>query len=175
MKFKPSPRFAQGFLLPDGRSARRTLVGRLFPQPNVLLDDDTSIALDDVLGQGFSIVMRGVPGDADMLGLSEIDWGGIQPKGVIVAPRDDSAAAPEGITVVRESDAQDWPTIPVGHVFVLRPDRYVAACMPLEQWHRRRAEIVSLIDATFRTSAAPRRSGPKQKAVMRTAHVALCN
>ena len=149
MKFKPSPRFAQGFLLPDGRSARRTLVGRLFPQPNVRLDDDSSAALDDVLGQGFSIVMRGVPGDADMLGLSEIDWGRIQPKGVIVAPRDDSAAAPEGIAVVRESDAKDWTAIPVGHVFVLRPDRYVAACMPLEQWHRRRAEIVSLIGATF--------------------------
>jgi 3-(3-hydroxy-phenyl)propionate hydroxylase len=149
MKFKPSPRFAHGFLLPDGRSARRTLVGRLFPQPNVLLDDDTGIALDEVLGQGFSVVMRGAPGDAAMLGLSEVDWGATQPRGVIVAPPDDAAPAPEGIVVVRESDAQDWTAIPVGHVFVLRPDRYVAACVPLEQWHRRSAEIVLLMTATF--------------------------
>lgn len=149
MKFKPSPRFAKGFLLPDGRSARTTLVGRLFPQPDVLLDDDSAVALDDVLGQGFSVVMRGVPDDADMLGLSEVDWGGIRPNGVIIAPRDDSTPAPEGIVVVRESEAQDWPAVPVGHVFLLRPDRYVAACLPLEQWHRRRADIVSLIAATF--------------------------
>jgi hypothetical protein len=59
------------------------------------------------------------------------------------------APAPEGIVVVRESEAQDWPGVPVGHVFLLRPDRYVAACLPLEQWHRRRADIVSLIAATF--------------------------
>jgi hypothetical protein len=27
--------------------------------------------------------------------------------------------------------------------------RYVAACLPLEQWHRRRADMVSLMAATF--------------------------
>jgi 3-(3-hydroxy-phenyl)propionate hydroxylase len=149
MKFKPSPRFARGFLVPDGRSARRTLVGRLFPQPNVHLEDGSSAALDDVLGQGFSIVMRGVPGDAEMLGLAEIDWGAIVPKGVIVTPADDSAPALYGLDVMREIDPQDWANIPVGHVFVLRPDRYVAACMPLNEWHRRRGEIAALIAATF--------------------------
>ncbi len=149
MKFKPSPRFTQGFLLPDGRSARRTLVGRLFPQPAVQLDDDSVAALDDVLGQGFSVVMRGVPDDVDMLALSEFDWGTIAPKGVIVAPAEESAPAPQGITVVRESDPQDWAAIPVGQVFMLRPDRYVMACIPLDQWHRRRSEIASMIAATF--------------------------
>ena len=149
MKFKPSPRFANGFLLPDGGSARRTLVGRLFPQPNVLLEDGTIIALDDALGQSFSILMRGVPDDAEILGLSEIDFGNIRPKAVIIAPRDDSSSVPEGVTLLHESEAQDWSAIPAGHVFVLRPDRYVAACVPLEQWPRRRADIVALIDATF--------------------------
>lgn len=149
MKFKPSPRFARGFLLPDGRSARRTLVGRLFPQPNVRLDDGSSAALDEVLGQGFALVMRGVPDDAAMLGLSETDWGAIVPSGVIVAPADDVSLAPAGIQVVRESDPQDWVAIPTGHVFVLRPDRYVAACIPLDEWHRRRSEIASLVAATF--------------------------
>ena len=56
---------------------------------------------------------------------------------------------PEGVTLLHESEAQDWSAIPAGHVFVLRPDRYVAACVPLEQWPRRRADIVALIDATF--------------------------
>ncbi len=77
--------------------------------------------------------------------------------------------------MVRESDAQDWPAIPVGHVFVLRPDRYVAACMPLEQWHRRRAEIVSLIAATFdrgiRTLLPERRVPSADEALMRPHHV----
>jgi 3-(3-hydroxy-phenyl)propionate hydroxylase len=149
MKFKPSPRFAGGFLVPDGRSARRTLVGRLFPQPNVHLEDGSSAALDDVLGQGFSVVMRGMPDDAGMLGLSEIDWGAIVRRCMIVAPAEDLSLAPAGILVVRESDPQDWAAIPVGHVFVLRPDRYVAACMPLDEWRRRHGEIASLIAATF--------------------------
>ncbi len=149
MKFKPSPRFTNGFLLPDGGSARATLVGRLFPQPNVVLDDGTGIALDDALGRGFSILLRGVPDDAEKLGLSEIDFGNIRPNGFIVAPRDDSSHAPQGVTVLRESDEQDWSRIPAGHVFVLRPDRYVAACVPLDQWHRRRDDVVALIAATF--------------------------
>ena len=149
MKFKPSPRFAKGFLLPDGRGARRTLVGRLFPQPNVRLDDGSSAALDDVLGQGFSIVMRGTPDGAGRLGLSEIDWGAIVPKCVIVAPPDDLSLAPAGMLVACESDTQDWAAIPPRHVFVLRPDRYVAACIPLGEWPRRRAEIASLVAATF--------------------------
>jgi hypothetical protein len=34
-------------------------------------------------------------------------------------------------------------------VFVLRPDRYVAACVPLANWLEKRAEIGALIAATF--------------------------
>jgi 3-(3-hydroxy-phenyl)propionate hydroxylase len=149
MRFKPSPRFANGFLLPDGRSARKTLVGRLFPQPDVLRDDGNRLALDDALGQGFSIVMRGQPEEAERLGLPDIDFGNIQPNAVIVVSRNNSSSAPQGVTLLRECEAQDWSSIPAGHVFVLRPDRYVAACVPLAQWHRRRADFVALIDTTF--------------------------
>jgi 3-(3-hydroxy-phenyl)propionate hydroxylase len=149
MRFKPSPRFANGFLLPDGRSARKTLVGRLFPQPDVLRDHGNRLALDDALGQGFSIVMRGQPEDVERPGLPDIDFGNIQPNAVIVVPRNNSSPAPQGVTLLRECEAQDWSSIPAGHVFVLRPDRYVAACVPLAQWHRRRADFVALIDTTF--------------------------
>ncbi len=36
MKFKPPPRFAHGFLVPDAAGAKKTLVGRMMPQPRVL-------------------------------------------------------------------------------------------------------------------------------------------
>jgi 3-(3-hydroxy-phenyl)propionate hydroxylase len=154
MKFKPSPRFATGFLLPDGRNARTTLVGRLFPQPDVLSDNGTRMALDDALGQGFSIVMRGQPQDAERFGLAETDFG-IRSKVFIVAARDTALSAPDDVTVLHEAEAGDWSAIPAGHVFVLRPDRYVAACVPLSQWHRRRAEIAALVTSTFDGLAAP--------------------
>ena len=127
-----------------------TLVGRLFPQPDVLRDDGNRLALDDVLGQGFSIVMRGAAGAMPKgLASPDIDFGNIQPNAVIVVPRNNSSPAPQGVTLLRECEAQDWSSIPAGHVFVLRPDRYVAACVPLAQWHRRRADFVALIDTTF--------------------------
>jgi 3-(3-hydroxy-phenyl)propionate hydroxylase len=54
MRFKPPPRFAQGFVVPDGAGARHTLVGRLFPQPRVETVDGLEVLLDDMLGDGFA-------------------------------------------------------------------------------------------------------------------------
>src|SRR5205807_238699 len=45
MRYKPTPRFASGFLVPDGRRARRTLVGRLLPQPRVVASDHRPVRL----------------------------------------------------------------------------------------------------------------------------------
>ena len=56
MKYKPKPRFASGFLVPDGKSARRTLVGRLFPQPFVRTAAGQRVLLDEVLGNRFALV-----------------------------------------------------------------------------------------------------------------------
>src|SRR5690349_15529483 len=57
MKFKPPPRFAQGFIVPDGQPAKTTLIGRMLPQPHVLTDAGER-RLDDVLSPGFALLVR---------------------------------------------------------------------------------------------------------------------
>lgn len=148
MRFKPSPRFVDGFLVPDGRSARKTLVGRLFPQPQVLLADGRSVLLDNVLGDGFSIVMRA--GNTGIIPVTGPALSSINPKTIMIIG-DGSLQHPaaSGI-VVCEKNAQDWSTIPPDHVFLLRPDRYVMACMPVDEWHGGSSRIASLVNATFR-------------------------
>ncbi len=153
MRFKPSPRFADGFLVPDGRSARKTLVGRLFPQPQVLLPNGQSALLDSVLGQGFSVVMRS--GHSDILSTIQADLASMKPKlavaATLVVNGDDEVmrGAKLGVASVRAKNAQDWTSIPPGHVFLLRPDRYVMACIPADRWHDGSSKIASLLAATF--------------------------
>ena len=150
MKFKPTPRFAAGFLLPDGRNAKRTMVGRLFRQPDVRLANDATMRLDDVLGPGFSILLRGSLADAQQLGFAELDWGAIVPRAFVITPAGETLAREfPGVTQLRECEAGDWAGIPSGHVFVLRPDRYVAACVPLKEWPATGSRIAALMAATF--------------------------
>jgi len=152
MRFKPTPRFAKGFLLPDGRDARRTLVGRLFPQPPVTLPDGADMALDDVLGSGFALVIRSAR--PDLLDAQNVlprhgEWGAIAPSLIAVGPAGSEAVQTRDTVTVAELRAEDWTAIPPDHVFVLRPDRYVAACVPLANWSDKRAEMGALIAATF--------------------------
>jgi len=148
MRFKPSPRFVEGFLVPDGRNAKRTLVGRLFPQPQVVLPDGQAVLLDNILGNGFSIVMRSSKGGT--MPVCESALSSIKPKRImIVGDGLPQAASADGL-IVREKNAQDWAAIPPDQVFLLRPDRYVMACMPVEDWHNGSARIASLVNATFR-------------------------
>jgi 3-(3-hydroxy-phenyl)propionate hydroxylase len=148
MKFKPSPRFVEGFLLPDGRNAKKTLVGRLFPQPQVLLADGRNVLLDNVLGDGFSVVMRS--GDAGIMPVTDPVLSSIKPKTVMIVGDGSLPHSPVSGIVVRARDVQDWSGIPPDHVFLLRPDRYVMACAPVDDWHGWASKIASLVNATFR-------------------------
>lgn len=151
MRFKPTPRFAKGFLLADGRDARRTLVGRLFPQPRVLSADGTDVPFDNVLGPGFALVARSTRADLLSAGLSPRggEWGAIAPVIVAIGPAGSETMQVDGVTIVAELRAEDWAAVPPDHVFVLRPDRYVAACVPLAAWPEKRAEMGALIAGTF--------------------------
>jgi 3-(3-hydroxy-phenyl)propionate hydroxylase len=151
MKFKPPPRFAEGFIVPDGRSARRTPVGRLFPQPRVRGPDGQDGLLDEWLGPGFSAVLY--DGDAASIGaLSAQEWPGLDVTRVALLPPGVALATPAGVTVVTQ-DAPD-PRLAQfrGHVFLLRPDRYVAACLAPNGWPRGIAAVGALVDATFKSA-----------------------
>ena len=127
MKYKPSPRFAHGFVVPDGRSARTTAVGRLLPQPVVERGEGISVLLDQMLGDGFALIGFGdhagalpgiarLPGFAalrpSMIGVCATAQGAPDPAVTIVADPTGSLIAAAGGT---------------GHILLIRPDRYVAA------------------------------------------------
>jgi hypothetical protein len=107
---------------------------------------------DDVLGAGFALVVRSARTDLlDAAGLSPRagEWGAVAPIVVAIGPPGSEAVQADGMTSVAEMRAEDWAAVPPDHVFVLRPDRYVAACVPLASWADKRAAMGALIAATF--------------------------
>lgn len=132
MKFKPSPRFAQGFIVPDEAGARHTLVGRLFPQPRLRGADGREVLLDDLLGDGFALVVRSGRAAAVMAKLTGEPWRKLKARCVALPPE---AADPR---LARFND----------HIFLLRPDRYVAACIPADELAKGAEAVGALIAST---------------------------
>lgn len=146
MKFKPPPRFAAGFIVPDATSMRETLIGRMFPQPSVLTADGREVLLDDVLGEGFALVVRSPRADAVLPLLNAAPWRDLGARIVVMT---DAAAAPAGVTAVRELGANPRLAAYRDHVILLRPDRYVAACVKIDELEKGGEAVGKLIAATF--------------------------
>jgi len=112
MKYKPPPRFDGGFLLGDMLS-RRGIVGRMLPQPVMRGGEHDGKLLDEVLGQGFTLLGVGVTQAAlDALPLGD-GWDGLIRRRVALPVEAVPDLAPYA-----------------GGVLLLRPDRYVAARIP---------------------------------------------
>jgi len=146
MKFKPPPRFAKGFIVPDGADTRATLVGRMVPQPHVLTADQREVLLDDVLGEGFALLVRSPRAAAVVPLLQGAPWRDLGAHIVVIV---DEAAAPVGVTAVREVAPNPRLAAYRDHVIVLRPDRYVAACVPVDELEKGGEAVGKLIAATF--------------------------
>lgn len=128
MKFKPPPRFAEGFLVPDGEDARRTLVGRLFPQPRI-----NGVLMDDMLGKGFALVVRSARAAEVLPRLTGEPWSKLKARAVVM---------PLETGGPRLAPYND-------HVFLLRPDRYVAACIRFDALDEGAAKVAALVAGTF--------------------------
>lgn len=131
MKYKPPPRFKAGFLVPDGRG-RRSLVGRLLPQPLVRRADRREVLLDEVIGPRFALLARGADAPTLLDGLRGATWDELAVARVAVLPAGAAASAPADVTVVEEAgDQLVEATRPYdGCALLLRPDHYVAAAVP---------------------------------------------
>ena len=158
MRFKPKPRFTAGFLIP-GRGAARRLAGRLFPQPHVTTADGRRVLLDEVLGNRFALLaftsdpggafggtFGGAFGEAahpvwERLGVLRV---------AVIAPGA-SVVPMEGVTTVTDDEgvvAAALARLP-GHLILLRPDRYVAACVPIRHTERLVEAVTALLDETW--------------------------
>lgn len=132
LKFKPKPRFSQGFFAAGEAASALVPAGQLLPQPIVELPGGAHVAMDDVLGDGFALLTLA---DADInAALENLASSGPAFKHIqVVAQSDDflkpaaSAQAPDAVfrdqggtleKIIRSAGAQ---------AVLLRPDRYVLA------------------------------------------------
>lgn len=144
MKFKPEPRFEKGFLIADDESAKRTLVGRMLPQPDVKRLDgaagDSTAKLDDVMGPGFCLLAIGAEAGPALASLGEPVWAHLDARRLVLItgePKrlertDDDANSVEHVRI--DTDAVPRKLEPYqGKILLIRPDRYVAAAFASPQ------------------------------------------
>ena len=112
LKFKPVPRFEQGFLCPDGLSAKQTLVGRMLPQPVVTGPDGETKRLDDILGPGFALLAVATEANEAFAGPTPDMFETLDANRVTLAAEDATHPAFRPY---------------FGKILLVRPDRYVAA------------------------------------------------
>jgi 3-(3-hydroxy-phenyl)propionate hydroxylase len=152
MKYKPSPRFLNGFFVSDKNSHKTTVVGRMFPQPRVALPDNSVVLLDEVLGDGFSLISF-TSDPQKTLGAMPNDLMGKMPvKSLCILPADQIFPNTGSFDYVRDIDGgieEALKKTATGSV-LLRPDRYVAAVIPLGRESDVITEIRRLIAATWR-------------------------
>lgn len=160
MKYKPPPRFNEGFLIPDGKG-RNSLVGRLLPQPRVNFAGAGSVPLDDVLGNRFALLLRTARPVEAFASLQHPVWDALGAARVALLPPGTQAAIP-GLHCVHEADGPPEARLALGseEVLLLRPDHYVAAAFPLADADRASQAVQALLDATWRggkAAATPRK------------------
>ena len=132
LKFKPKPRFAQGFFTTGKETSAQVSAGQLLPQPLVELPGGAHVALDDVLGHGFALLaLAGADAGA---ALESFASAGLACKYVqVILQTDDflkaSGAGPAPDAVLRDCDGALGKIIRSAgaQAVLLRPDRYVLA------------------------------------------------
>lgn len=152
MKYKPPPRFNAGFLIPDGKG-RRSLVGRLLPQPAVRTAAGEVVLLDSVLANRFVLLSRSARPEEDQARLRQRVWDMIGAARVALVPAGMAVPDIEGVATAAETDDMldavlaDYP----GCAFLLRPDHYVAAAIPLDGADAAARAVEALLASTWDT------------------------
>jgi 3-(3-hydroxy-phenyl)propionate hydroxylase len=150
LKFKPKPRYAQGFFVPRAVADKQRLrPGQLFIQPKVELPGGGRILLDELLGPGHAHLAW--TGEAAMESPAELRC-----KLLRLVRRDDDFPLPaqEGL-IVRDCDGlieQAMAQMNATQV-LLRPDRYVLAACNQGDAAATAQDLRALLLATYESRA----------------------
>jgi 3-(3-hydroxy-phenyl)propionate hydroxylase len=130
MKYKPKPHFQHGLLVGD---AGADLRGRMLPQPLVEHPDGTTVLLDEVLGSSFAVIE--IDNGTFPLAPSMNDRA-LGARLVRVIPREHRFVASRDSKVAQVRDVagvlEGLFTVNRVRGAIVRPDRYVAACLALD-------------------------------------------
>jgi 3-(3-hydroxy-phenyl)propionate hydroxylase len=131
LKFKPKPRFFEGFFVPRHAAAALVPAGQLLPQPQVELPGGTQAALDDVLGSGFALLsLADAESSAVAAARAALASAGLDCRHIpVVAQSDDFLQRAETDTTLRDCGGTLEAIIRSAgaQAVLLRPDRYVLA------------------------------------------------
>lgn len=129
MRFKPPPAYTSGLLQGPRKGS---WLGRLLPQPPVMLPDGAVVPLDDVLGAGFCLVAVGA-GASAFDAFTQPIWDVVGARRIELALDDVNPLPSSTHLSIADVDEKLAATLArhVGDVLLVRPDRYVAGvCRP---------------------------------------------
>ncbi len=141
MRMKPQTKYIAGFFLFKGQ--KKSMVGSLLPQPEVITQQGQRVLLDEVLGPGFAL-LRGHANAAEAFASLNTDfWGQLGARFVCIQTDDvqscrkwteyakkDGESLP--IVVVRSMD-KDFLREVQDHFILVRPDRFILAIFKEEE------------------------------------------
>jgi 3-(3-hydroxy-phenyl)propionate hydroxylase len=151
MKYKPKPRFDEGFLVHESKHYGASLVGRLFPQPRVRYAGRECL-LDDFLGNGFALVSLPQTHSSLFQELPADLWPPLNLQRVAIRESADIDPAPNGVSCVYEMNndfSRSMKHVPPG-LLLIRPDRYVAAFLPADDLDAAVRNVDEMIARTWK-------------------------
>jgi 3-(3-hydroxy-phenyl)propionate hydroxylase len=150
MKYKPKPRFHRGFLFASKSAAEASLVGKLFPQALVMTGAGFKL-LDDVLGDGFVLIAPPGTPPQSLAHFRSGEMSKLPIRTIAVLDREDASAVEPPAVAARDLRG-DLARLLAGHspgIYLLRPDRYVAAFFPSEDISAASDGIATLVRGTW--------------------------
>jgi hypothetical protein len=115
----------------------------MFPQPRVVTAQGEK-RLDDVLGPGFALLVRSPRAREIVPKLLQKPWSDLRPRIVVFGKQ-----AVEGAVTVSEAAPNPRLANYSDHILLLRPDRYVVACIPAKDLEKGAEKVRKLVAKTF--------------------------
>jgi len=151
MKYKPKPRFNAGFLAQGSKRGSAPLIGRLFPQPEVLGAIHAG-RLDEFLGNDFALVSLPQT-SADLFDRLPKDiWPTLKIQRVAIRASGENTLVPSGVIALFDMAGEfsrATTNIPAG-LALIRPDRYVAAYLPADNFETATHKVDEMIAETWK-------------------------